>query len=229
LYTGYAVPISDVTGDARPASPGPTRLLLVRHGETDHNAQRRRVGWIDSPLSGEGERQAARLAEHLAATERIDVVYASTLQRAVRTAEAIAARLGLAVRPDPHLREWHLGECEGTTDEEVEARYPGLLARGRDSTDLSWGWPGGEDRRCFYDRARRAVDAIAAAHPGQSVLVVAHNALISSWMAQAIESDAFAWPAYLLDNCGTAEVLVDPLTRTARLVVGPSPCPPTSP
>jgi probable phosphoglycerate mutase len=185
-----------------------TRLVLVRHGETAHNAEQRLAGWTDTPLSAAGLRQAEALASRLAAEVRPDALYTSPLLRARRTADAIAARTGLTPCVVDDLREWHLGQCEGLTNAEVKARFPGLLAAGRDRADLTWGWPGGERRSRFYDRAVRAVAGIAAAHPGETIVVVAHNAVLSSYLARAVDGDAAAWPAYVLANCALAEVLV---------------------
>jgi len=86
-----------------------TTLLLVRHGETDWNAEGRLQGHTDRPLNDFGRRQAAALAERLA-DDDIDAVYASDLARARETAEILADRLGLAVVTDPDLRERNWGQ-----------------------------------------------------------------------------------------------------------------------
>lgn len=185
-----------------------TRLLLIRHGESTYNAEQRLAGWTDTPLSPQGICQAELVAVRIAGEADLDALYTSPLERARRTAEAIAARTGLVANVVDELREWHLGDCEGLTNLEVEARYPGLLAGGQNREDLAWGWPGGESRSAFYARAVRTVGAIAAAHPGQTVAVVSHSAVLSSYLAYALDGVPGAWTKYVLANCALTEVRV---------------------
>ena len=108
-----------------------TTLLLVRHGETDWNAEGRLQGHTDRPLNDYGRRQAAALAEELAGRE-IDAIYASDLARARETAEIVAARIGLPVALDVGLREKNWGSLGGP--DAVRARtgssYEGESDRG---------------------------------------------------------------------------------------------------
>ena len=102
-----------------------TTLLLVRHGETDWNAEGKLQGHTDRPLNDYGRRQAQILADRLA-KEKIDAVYASDLCRARETAEILGERLGLAVGVDPDLREKNWGSWEGlTSDERLHVAYEG--------------------------------------------------------------------------------------------------------
>jgi hypothetical protein len=94
-----------------------TELLLVRHGETDWNAEGRLQGHTDRPLSDYGRDQARQLADDLA-TEAFDVIYASDLARARETAEIVAERLDVPVNVDPDLREKNWGTWEGLTSTE---------------------------------------------------------------------------------------------------------------
>jgi len=134
-----------------------TELLLVRHGETDWNAEGRLQGHTDRPLNKYGRRQAKELADRLAG-EGAHAIYASDLVRAKETAEIVGARLGLPVVIDPDLREKHWGTWEGLTgDERVHVEFEG------EST---------EDHR---DRVMGAVRRIVARHPDQRVVVVTHG------------------------------------------------------
>jgi broad specificity phosphatase PhoE len=134
-----------------------TSLLLVRHGETDWNAEGRLQGHTDRPLNDYGRQQAKDLAERLA-DEGADAIYASDLARAKETAEILGARLGLPVVIDPNLREKNWGSWEGLTgDERIGVEYVG------EST---------EEHR---DRVMRAVRLIVERHPGQRVIVVTHG------------------------------------------------------
>src|SRR5579864_9102958 len=107
-----------------------TRIVAIRHGETTWNAAMRMQGQLDTPLSPRGRWQAGRVGEALAA-EALDAVIASDLVRALDTAQAIAARHGLAVSSDPGLRERSFGVFEGYTYADIDARWPTEAARWR--------------------------------------------------------------------------------------------------
>ena len=92
-----------------------TTILLVRHGETDWNLQRRVQGHSDTPLNDNGRAQALALADTLDDVE-LDAVYASDLARAFETARIVAERRGLTVTSVPGLRERNFGTWEGLTD-----------------------------------------------------------------------------------------------------------------
>ena len=135
-----------------------TTLLLVRHGETDWNAERRWQGHADVPLNDRGREQARALAEQLAG-EQIDAIYTSDLSRARVTADAVGTRLGVEVVTDPDLREIDVGAIEGLTAEEAKAFE---------------GWQG-EPIEAHAERVLRAVQRIAERHPDGRVLVVTHG------------------------------------------------------
>jgi len=141
----------------------PTRIILARHGETDWNLERRWQGHSDRRLNRTGRAQAKALADHLA-TEPIAAVYSSDLVRAHETARIVAARLGLDVVAVPGLRERRFGSWEGLRDVEVEHRFPG-----------AHGPPDGETREEMLRRVLDSLEAIAAAHNGDTVLVVCHG------------------------------------------------------
>src|ERR1700704_4943984 len=102
-----------------------TELLLVRHGETDWNAEGKLQGHTDRPLNDHGRRQAQALAERLAGNS-IDAVYASDLSRARETAEMVGEKLGLPVLVDPDLREKNWGNWEGlTSDQRLHIEFEG--------------------------------------------------------------------------------------------------------
>ena len=153
------------------------RLLLARHGQSVWNAEGRWQGQADPPLSELGERQAADAVDVLtrdgSALPRIDVIWASPLQRARRTAEIIAGGLGLDVTTDLRLQEVDAGEWSGRTRAEIEAEWPGYLEAQRRP-------PGFEARGHLTARALEAVADIAAAAPTRTVLVVTHGGLIGA-------------------------------------------------
>jgi broad specificity phosphatase PhoE len=144
-----------------------TAILLVRHGETDWNRERRIQGHSDTPLNETGRAQARALAEELA-DERLDAVYCSDLLRAHETARIVAERKGLDVAAIRDLRERHFGTWEGLTDEEVFARFP-------QAYEGPSGWGDGETREEMAERVFGALARIAKAHPHGRVLVVSHG------------------------------------------------------
>ena len=100
-----------------------TRIIAIRHGETDWNVATRIQGSTDIALNAKGHWQAARVADALR-EEHIDAVYSSDLSRAFMTASAIAAHHGQAVRTDVGLRERRFGHFEGLSWHEIETQYP---------------------------------------------------------------------------------------------------------
>ena len=150
-------------------------LLIVRHGESEWNAVGRWQGWADPPLTPAGEEQAAAAIEPLRGLG-LEAVAASDLLRARRTAEILAAGLELgAVHVDEGLRERNVGDFTGLTREEIDARWPGILAEWRAGRVQQA--PNGEGAE-FLERVLAALDRLADRFAGQKVLVVAHGGLI---------------------------------------------------
>jgi broad specificity phosphatase PhoE len=156
-----------------------TTLLLVRHGETDWNAEGRLQGHTDTPLNDYGRRQAGALAEELDG-ERFDAVYSSDLARARETAEIRGARLGLGVVLEPGLREKNWGTWEGLTPAE------------RDVVEYA-----GETTEAHRERTLRTLLAIAERHLEGRVLVVTHGGSMRRVQAAVL---GFALP--VVENCG---------------------------
>jgi broad specificity phosphatase PhoE len=168
---------------------GPTTILLARHGESDWNAEQRWQGHADRPLSELGKHQATALAERLEGVP-LAAIYASDLARARETARAVAERRGMVVVTCPDLREVDVGSWSGYTREDAEARDPVGWRRWLDGGQ---GWSGGESYEQMAARAVAAVREIAAAHPGQHVLVVAHGGPLRAIHAEALEMELHAY------------------------------------
>jgi probable phosphoglycerate mutase len=149
-------------------NPPPTRVLLVRHGQTTWNAEGRWQGHEDPPLSELGEAQAIEAAGNVGP---IDAVWSSDLVRARRTAEVIAEPRGLQVRVDPRFRERDGGPWQGLTRAEIEARWPGHLKDGRRPE-------GYEAWQTAVTRIFAALADLAAEHPRQTVLVLTHGGIV---------------------------------------------------
>lgn len=152
-----------------------TVLCLVRHGESTWNAERRIQGQLDPPLSPLGLAQAERVAERLG-RESWDVLYSSDLSRARQTAEAIARRVGLPIITDSELREQGQGKREGLLVEEANRLYP----------DPHAPEVGRETQEALRKRAVAVFEKIRDAHPGRRILVVAHGALMASFLQVAL-------------------------------------------
>jgi broad specificity phosphatase PhoE len=150
-------------------------LLLVRHAESEWNAAGRWQGWADPPLTEAGEDQARAAATELSGLA-LEAVVASDLQRARRTAEILAEQLGLGpVELDAGLRERNVGDFTGLTREEIEARWPGVLAEWRQGRVERA--PNGEGRE-FIERILAALDRLAEQFRGRRIVVVAHGGVI---------------------------------------------------
>ncbi|MDA2813107.1 bifunctional RNase H/acid phosphatase [Nocardiopsis sp. RSe5-2] len=161
----------------------PTRLVLLRHGETPMSVERRFAGTGDIELTETGRDQARRAARALAG-EGFEAVVASPLRRTMDTARIVAEALGLEVEPEEGLRETDFGEWEGMTFGEVRERRPEDLARWL--ADPEEAPPGGESLAAAVRRAGEGRDKVAARHRGRKVLVVTHVTPIKALVAQAL-------------------------------------------
>lgn len=152
-----------------------TTVILVRHGQSIWNEERRWQGQADPPLSDVGRAQARRVAERLRA-EPIAALYSSDLRRALETAQIIGERLGLEPRPDSRLRELDLGAWSGLTGEEIARREPEQWQAWVNYEDIRPG--GGETFGEMQQRAMAALREIIAAHPSETVCVVTHGGIV---------------------------------------------------
>jgi broad specificity phosphatase PhoE/ribonuclease HI len=164
----------------------PTRLVLIRHGSTEHSADRRFSGRNDLPLDPAGEAQAAALARRAPSWGHVAAIFSSPLRRARQTADAVAAALRLPVSVTDDLAELDFGSWEGLTHAEVRERDPDELAAWYASPDVAT--PGGESLTALTRRVRRARNAVIAAHPGQVVAVVTHVSPIKALVRLALDA-----------------------------------------
>jgi probable phosphoglycerate mutase len=184
------------------------RLIVVRHGETFNNIEDRFTGQSDVSLSPLGERQALAVGAYLA-TDHLDAIVSSDLQRARLTAQAIAKYHPLSVVEDPQLRELSLGQWEGKTPAEVQAVEPDALLRWR--ADPSTSAPvGGETLIQFRDRIARGLDHWYSRYPDGTVLWVAHAGLIGVLVCHLLEIDLNRRWQFHHDNASVTELLIRP-------------------
>lgn len=186
------------------------RLVLLRHGQTEYNADSRMQGQLDTELSDLGRDQAAAAAEVLAKRQPLLIV-SSDLKRALDTAMTLGDRAGIAVAVDKRLRETHLGDWQGLTHQEVDTAAPGARVAWRE--DARWAPHGGESR---VDVAGRSVPVVAELVAGQAdwgldqvgggadrpVVLVAHGGLIAALTAGLLGLPVDNWP--VLGGMGNA-------------------------
>ena len=154
-----------------------TELIMIRHGVTAWNKERRFQGQIDIPLDDEGLRQAQLLGQSMAGAA-LAAVYASDLTRARQTAEPLASAIGLPVVAEPGLRERHYGAFEGRTWDELQREHAADFARWR-AREPDFSLPGGgETLLALHDRVETTMRALAARHPGASVVAVTHGGVL---------------------------------------------------
>lgn len=151
-----------------------TRLVLVRHGQTSYNVERRFQGWLDIPLDDVGRAQAESLARGLRGRS-FGQLLSSDLSRARATAQAISEVLGVPVQEDARLRECRFGEWEGLTLPEVRTGWPEGY---REWLENSVPAPGGESYVEVRSRVGELVEEALAAHPSGDVLMVSHSVAI---------------------------------------------------
>jgi broad specificity phosphatase PhoE len=175
------------------------RLVMLRHGQTEFNADTKMQGQLDTELSELGRAQAAVAAEVLGKRQPLLIV-SSDLRRAYDTAVKLGERTGLPVRIDRRLRETHLGDWQGLTHEQVDAAAPGARLAWRE--DASWAPHGGESR---VDVAARSLPLIAelvsgepewgaSENPERPVVLVGHGGLIAGLTAALLGLPVAKWP-----------------------------------
>ena len=153
-----------------------TRIILVRHGQTEWNRVERFRGHADVPLNETGLAQAKETGKRIAAGWNPIAVYSSPLARAVRTAEIIAGHHGLSVQIHPELTDIDYGQWQGLTPDEVREQWPELINAWYNKP-ASAQIPGGETLAELRSRARAVIDELAARHSSQTIVVVGHTVI----------------------------------------------------
>ena len=153
-----------------------TRIIAIRHGETDWNVATRIQGSTDIPLNETGRQQATQAAMGLK-DEAIDAIYSSHLSRAHDTAKAIATHHGLIVHTEPDLQERQFGHFEGLSWQEIEQQHAND-ARAWRSRDPHFTPTGGESLLTLRHRIMGVVNVIAAQHIGQQIVIATHGGVL---------------------------------------------------
>ncbi len=184
------------------------RLLLLRHGETAHNAGQIALGREDVPLNERGLRQAQHLGEELA-REPIAAIYSSPLQRATATAAPLADALGLTVDVEDGLIEMDVGEVENQTFAELGERFPEFLKEWRSDRVADLCMPGGESLRQVQGRAWAALETIRDRHPNDTIAAVSHNFVILTVLCQVMGIDLSAFRRVRHDLAAVSEIRLE--------------------
>ncbi|WP_327024666.1 bifunctional RNase H/acid phosphatase [Micromonospora sp. NBC_01739] len=221
---GADLTTAPVSWEPRPSFTA-TRLILVRHGETEYTEQGRYSGRGDVALSAKGRAQVRATAARVAAlAPDAAAVVSSPLSRCTTTATAIAAALGdLPVRPDEDLIECDFGAWEGRTFAEAREQWAGELDAWLSSTRIAP--PDGESFAEVAERCARVTERLTSAYPGQTVVVVSHVSPIKLMLRDALAaSDTFLHRLYLdaagisvLDRWPDGGIAVRTVNDTAHL------------
>ncbi len=184
-----------------------TRILLIRHGQSEGNAEGRFGGHTATPLSPRGRRQAEATARALFA-EKLSVIYSSDLPRAVETAMPLARLTGLDVEQASAFRERSVGVMEGLTFEEAAAQHPeqyaALIRRDFEHVLL-----GGESYRQMLDRAVSRLDLIIKQNRGASVAVFSHTGticILTLHLMGALDAPSLRPVWVATSNCGITRI-----------------------
>ncbi|WP_295532147.1 histidine phosphatase family protein [uncultured Pseudacidovorax sp.] len=187
-----------------------TRLIAVRHGETLWNVDTRIQGQLDIPLNDEGQWQAQQVGRALA-DEPIAAIYASDLARAWQTASAIAQAhpAAPALIAEPRLRERGFGIFEGRTFAEIEAELPEQALKWRKRVP-DFAPEGGENLLVFRDRIVAVAAELAARHPGELIVLVAHGGVMDVLYRAATGQELQAPRTWELRNAAINRLLWTP-------------------
>ncbi|MGP1516449.1 MAG: histidine phosphatase family protein [Ottowia sp.] len=192
-----------------------TRIIAIRHGETDWNRALRMQGHLDIALNLRGLWQAQATARALAG-EDVAAVYSSDLQRASATARAIAAACCAPLHLEEGLRERHLGSFQGWTFDEVQAHHPDQALRWR-QRDITFAPAGGETLVQISRRILTTAARLAARHPGEQIVLVGHGGMLDMLYRSAMRLDLQTPRSWPLENAAINRLLhtASGLTLTA--------------
>ena len=190
--------------------PVATRIIAVRHGETDWNVEARIQGQLDIGLNDKGRWQAQRAARALA-EESVDGLYSSDLSRACTTAQAIADHAPQPLKVQTHigLRERAFGKFEGQTYTAITEQWPEEARLWR-IRDPDFAPVGGESPVQVLARVARTVDEIASQHLGEQIVLVSHGGVLDMLYRLATQQSVSAPRTWELGNAAINRLLWTP-------------------
>ena len=177
-----------------------TEIILIRHGETEWNSQKRMQGHSNSDLSSVGQAQIQALGQWLKNVP-FDLIYSSDSLRAKQTAEAITQFSGHELQFDQRLREKNLGVFEGLTSEEARERHPEVFRLFK-TAGSKYVIDEGESTQQLQDRALEIVNEIRIKHPEERVLLVTHGGFIRVVMKHSLGLSLETPTRFLIRNTG---------------------------
>lgn len=194
----------------------PTRIYLIRHGQTQWNKEKIFRGRKDIPLNERGREEAQALANHLAGIE-FKACYASPLGRAFETAEIVARPHGLPVQVDEGIIDINYGTWEGNTDDEVRKRFRSLHEKWH-SAPHRVRFPQGESLIMVKRRALYALQGIRSKHPDGRVLVISHRAVNKVLLCAMLGLGNSAFWRVIQDNCAYNILILSQETSVVALM-----------
>ncbi|MFN8639730.1 MAG: histidine phosphatase family protein [Dehalococcoidia bacterium] len=192
-----------------------TRLLLVRHGETDAAVTGRTQGRIDNPLNARGEAQARALVERLA-RERPTAIYSSPAARALATAAPLEVALGLEALRDTRLLEMDYGDFDNLTGAELRERHPDFMRSWAEEDPTTLRMPGGETLSEVQARMLAVVAEIERARVGEVVAVFSHGFALRTLICAVLGVPVGGFRRVRLD---LASVSIIEVSDAGRIVV----------
>ena len=177
-----------------------TEIILIRHGETEWNSQKRMQGHSNSDLSSVGQAQIQALGQWMKNVP-FDLIYSSYSLRAKQTAEAITQFSGHELQFDQRLREKNLGVFEGLTSEEARERHPEVFRLFK-TAGSTYVIDEGESTQQLQDRALEIVNEIRIKHPEERVLLVTHGGFIRVVMKHSLGLSLETPTRFLIRNTG---------------------------
>jgi len=178
------------------------KIYSTRHGQTSYNKQEIVLGTTDIELDETGEKQALILAEKIADMNCIDIIIASPMKRAQRTARAVAERCGLDIVTEERLREWDYGYYEG------KSRFTEGFAENKIEFGVRMG-KSGESLMQLAHRVYSALDDIIKNYSGKNVLVVSHGGVCRVIETYFNDMTTEQFANWFMDNCGLIEYSID--------------------
>lgn len=180
------------------------KLILIRHGETEWNIQRRAQGRTDIPLNDQGRAQAGALAEHFR-SEKIDLILSSPLSRALETAEAVGNAVNAPVKTAAELTEIRFGVWEGLSFDDIRVQYPELMKQWREYP-YSCNIPDAESPEEVMRRVVPYLQKAVMENHGKTVAVVSHTLPLKVALAWAMGLPFDNIHIFRLDNTGYSEL-----------------------
>lgn len=189
------------------------KFILVRHGRTVYNDEKRYTGQKDIALSVRGKMQAKITSEYVLKKYKPDLIYASDLSRAIETVNLVSETLGIPIKTDKRLREKSLGDWTGMRIDEIKEKFPKEFEAYRNGARAI----NGESREDIEKRAMEFFQELAQKEQGKTILISSHNGLLGAFLCR-ISCVKEQGANLFLPNCSVSEVIYENGGFTALMV-----------